>query len=241
MKYGWIKDAVDERDHKMKLAAPDDLVLPDAHDLTAAFPPPMDQGQYGTCTAHGVTAALRYNLINRDLADLPLSRAQVYWDSGVIEGNTADVGRQIRDVIKAVASRGAAMEKLWGYEKIGVQPDESIYVDALRHEALEYASVDADRASINAAIFVGHPIIIGIPVFKQFESDEAAATGVIVMPGALDTEIGAHCMLLGGYDPQHDTVLNSWGPSWGFGGYCRLPRGYVEKYGSDLWTIYADN
>lgn len=228
----------------MKLAAPGllaGLVLPASHDLTGAFPPPMNQGPYGTCTAHGVTAALRYNLINRDAPDVELSRAQLYWDSGVLEGDTSDVGRQIRDVIKAAASKGAAREELWGYDKVGQEPPAEIYADALRHAALGYARVETDRESINTAIFIGHPVIIGIPVFKSFESEEVAATGRVPMPRAGETEIGGHCMLLGGYDPESDLVLNSWGPEWGAGGYCYLPRGYVEKHGSDLWTIITGN
>ena len=245
--YGYIRDARDDRDHKLTLAAPGgELLVPDAHDLTAMFPPVMDQGQFGTCTAHGVTAAIRYNLINSDRGDVPLSRAQLYWDSGVIEGNTSDVGRQIRDVIKAIATKGAAREELWGYDKVGLQPPPELYADAIKHEALEYCRIvnaagEIDRASINTAIFVGHPVIIGIPVYKAFESDEVAETGIVPMPGALETEIGMHCMLMGGYDLQHDRVMNSWSASWGQAGYCSLPRGYLEKYGSDFWTILADN
>lgn len=241
-KYGWIKDAPDNRDHKFKLPAPgNELVMPETHDLTGFFPPVMNQGQFGTCTAHGVTAAFRYNRINNDYEDIPLSRAQLYWDSGVIGGDTNDTGRQIRDVIKSITSKGVAREELWGYEKVGVEPPPSIYEDARSHFATEYQRVDVDRISINTAIFIGHPVIIGIPVYKQFESDEAAATGVIRMPSFGDTEIGEHCMLLGGYSPGADRVMNSWGTGWGDAGYCSLPRGYVEKYGSDLWTIFMDN
>jgi C1A family cysteine protease len=238
--YGYIKDEPDERDHMM-LAAPPSLVVPDAHDLTAAFCPVMDQGQYGSCTAHGVTAAIRYNLINSDRGDIPLSRSQLYWDSGALEGNTGDVGRQIRDVIATVAAKGTAREELWGYDKIGQQPTPDVYADAIKHEALEYQRVTVDRASINTAIFVGHPIVIGIPVFKAFESDEVAATGRVPMPAFGETEIGSHCMLMGGYDPAWDKIMNSWSETWGAAGYCFLPRGYLEKYGSDLWSVLMDN
>lgn len=234
MKYGWKRDAPDGRDHKLMVAR-DGLVLPTAHDLTAAFPPPMDQGQWGTCTAHGVTAALRYNLINTDRPDAQLSRAQLYWESGIIEGDTGDNGRQIRDVIKAAAA-GVAAEGDWDYFRVGHAPPR---LEAVCR-ATEYMRVGSDRQAINTAIFVGHPVVIGVTVFKSFESEEVAATGRVPMPKHGESEVGGHCMLLGGYDEQYDLVLNSWGPAWGSGGYCYLPRGYVEKYGSDLWTIYSD-
>jgi C1A family cysteine protease len=237
--YGCLLDIEDERDKKylFRVAAPDLLVLTSSHALSPWFPPAMNQGQYGTCTAHGATAALRYDLIVNDLPDLLLSRSQPYWDAGVIEGDTADVGRQIRDMLKAIAAKGACLESEWGYDMVGHEPPQEVYSSALRHAAIEYCRVPVDRASINTAIYVGHPVIIGVPVFASFESDEVAETGFVPMPKANETEVGMHCMLMGDYDPQYDNVLNSWGAGWGQAGYCKLPRGYLEKYGSDFWTI----
>lgn len=236
--YGYVRDDEDARDHKFGVSYTD-LVLPVAHDLTGAFPQPMDQGQASTCTVHAATAALRYNWINNDLPDLPLSRSQLYQDAGLIEGDTSDVGRQIRDVVAAMANKGVAREELWGYDKIGQTPPPEVYADALNHVALEYQRVLVDRQSINTAIFLGHPVIIGIPVFKQFESEEAAETGIIAMPGALDTEIGMHSMLHGAFGSR-DKVLNSWSLNWGDRGYAYFPNEYIPKLGSDLWTVFIN-
>jgi len=244
--YGCVRDQDDPRDH---LFSPRQvpLIVPLSHDLTPWLPDAMDQGPYGTCTAHGVTAAIRYNLINSDLPDVVLSRSQPYWDAGVLEGNTGDCGRQIRDVIKAVATRGAALESSWGYDRLLQPPPPEVYQDALRHRALEYCRVGTDRASINSTIFLGRPVVIGVPVFAAFESDQVSETGLVPMPRALETKVGMHCMLLAGYAPDHDVVLNSWGSQWGCRdslgrrGYCKLPRGYLEKHGSDFWTILMDN
>jgi Papain family cysteine protease len=236
--YGCIRDDEDDgRDHKFSVAAPDPLVLTNSHALSQWFPPPLNQGSYGTCTAHGTTAALRYDLIVNDLPDLLLSRSQPYWDAGVIEGDTGDVGRQIRDMLTAIATKGAALESDWGYDKIGQQPPPEVYASALKHLAIEYCRVPVDRLSINTAIFVGHPVIIGVPVFQSFESDEVAETGFVPMPKTGEMEVGLHCMLLGDYDPEYDTILNSWGADWGQSGFCKIPRGYLEKYGSDFWAI----
>lgn len=238
--YGYRRDDLDGRDHLFKAARHDGLVIPREHNLTAAFPPPMNQGQYGTCTAHAVVAAVRYNLINTGRPDVDLSRSQLYWDAGVAEGNTDDVGRQIRNVIKVAATNGIALDEVWPSSNVGCDPPPEVYADALKHEALEYCRVETDREAINTALFVGHPVIIGIPVFKQFESDEAAATGNVTMPKAFETEVGMHAMLLGAYG-AYDTVLNSWGADWGHNGYCYIANGYLEKYGSDFWTILMDN
>lgn len=241
MFYGRIKDTRDDRDHKFSLASPvTPLIVPDAHTLKPWLPPPMNQKQNSTCTVHGTTAAYRYEWLNNDLPDLELSRAQLYQDAGVIEGNTGDVGRQIRDVVKALATTGVAAESLWPYENVGQPVPENVRVDAATRTIREYAKVGTDRRSINTAIFIGHPVIIGVSVFKQFESEEAYETGFIRMPSFGETEVGEHCMLLAGYDPQRDEVLNSWGFTWGQEGYASFPRGYLEKYGSDFWTIFKD-
>lgn len=243
--YGCIPDKPDDRDHKFKAAAPvvDDLVLPNAHDLTAMFPPVMDQGPYGSCTAHAVTAAYRYNLINNDLPDLPLSRAQLYWDSGILEGNTGDVGRQIRDVVKSLATKGVAREELWGYDKIGQAPPSEIYLDAANQVALEYQRVAVDRESINTTMYIGHPLIVGVDVYSAFESDEVAETGIVPMPKFGQTPISAHSVLVGAFDLAWDTFQNSWNTWWGLPGkkgFGKFPRGYLEKCGSDFWTLFIN-
>lgn len=241
--YGCLPDQPDDRDRKFGAIAPDGLVLTNAHDLTAMFPPVMDQGPYGSCTAHGTTAAYRYNLINTDRADVPLSRAQLYWDAGVLEGDTSDSGRQIRDAVKTITVNGVAVEELWGYDKIGLKPPLEVYLDAENQMALEYVRVDVNRRAINTAIYIGHPIIVGFDVFAEFESDEVASTGIVPMPHAGQTPVAAHCVLVGAYDPQWDTFLNSWDTWWGLPekkGYGKFPRGYLERYGSDFWTIFID-
>lgn len=243
MKYGCLPDYPDDRDHKFSLSAPGQLVTPLAHDLTGAFPPVMDQGPYSSCTAHSATAAYRYNLLNADRPDVVLSRAQLYWDSGLLENNTGDVGRQIRDVVKSMATKGVAREELWGYERIGEEPTLDVYADALNHMALEYQRVEPNRRAINEAIFIGHPIIVGVNVYQEFESDEVAATGVVPMPKPFATPIAAHSVLVGAYDGGHDTFLNSWNTWWGLPdkkGYGKFVRGYLEREGSDFWTLFIN-
>jgi len=36
-------------------------------------------------------------------------------------------------------------------------------------------------------------------------------------------------------------VANSWGTGWGHEGDCYIPAAYLEKYGSDFWTIATNN
>jgi hypothetical protein len=111
--YGCHPDGRDDRDRNFMLSwferpAAAWSVPSGPIDLFPWFPPVMYQGQIGSCTTHGVTTALRFNMIDNQLPDVPLSRAQLYYDAGMLEGNTADVGRQIRDVVKVAATQGVA-------------------------------------------------------------------------------------------------------------------------------------
>jgi C1A family cysteine protease len=61
--HAWLgcrRDARDPRDHRFVPAPSTLAALPAAVDLRAHCPPVMDQGELGSCTAHGITGALRY-------------------------------------------------------------------------------------------------------------------------------------------------------------------------------------
>jgi C1A family cysteine protease len=246
-RYGYKPDAPDERDHKFALSwfnpvryMPESM-LPKAVDLRSSMPPVMDQGSLGSCTAHGVTAALRYNLKNNDLPDVELSRLQLYYDSRALEGDIdRDDGAQIRNVIKC-AAKGVGRESLWPYDqtKWSQRPAQAVYDDAPHFEAIDYQRVETTSRALKTALYVGRPVVIGVTIFASFESEQVALTGVVPMPGR-ESEVGGHCMIVCGYTPENFIVRNSWGSGWGALGDAFISGAYLEKYGSDFWTINAN-
>jgi len=49
-------------------------------------------------------------------------------------------------------------------------------------------------------------------------------------------------MLFCGYDASNLWLVNSWGTSWGFNGFARLPNKYITNaVASDFWTIIAES
>jgi hypothetical protein len=249
--YGCHPDGEDGRDRNFMLSwfqrrpAAAWFVPSGPIDLFPWFPPVMYQGPEGTCTVHGVTTALRFNLIDNNLPDVPLSRAQLYYDAGLLEGNTADVGRQIRDVVKVAATQGVAPEAMWGYDKWDQAPTDEVHAAAKAIEAIEYQRVDISLEALRTALYVGRPVIIGIDVYPQFESDEAAATGIIRTPQRfVETPIARHCMAIGsnGVMPGYSGVRNSWGLDWGKGGNCFIADDYLgsPSFGADYWAIFQN-
>jgi C1A family cysteine protease len=204
----------------------------------------MDQGDVGACSAHAITAALRFILIKQGKPDIALSRLQLYYDERVVEGTVAsDAGAELRNGLKCAAKLGVAHEPLWPYNplKFKSKPTKRVYADALKFTALTYERVEVNVAHIKAALASGFPVIIGISIFDAFESDAVAQTAMVPMPAPTDAPLGGHAMLAVGYGqkPGCFTVLNSWNTDWGDKGYCYIPEAYLgdTDLGSDYWTI----
>jgi len=243
--YGYIPDTPDDRDHawheteagKLALAAP----LPPSVSLRHACPPVYNQGQLGSCTGNGVAGALEFEQIRQGEPRVTPSRLFIYYEERVIEDTVMDdSGAQIRDGLKVVATKGAPPETDWPYNtaRFAQKPPASAYADAAKHKAIKYARVQPDLNHIKAALAAGTPVVFGMPVYESFESEEVAETGIVPMPEPGEEILGGHCMVLTGYS-DHTRRLgdrNSWGTSWGSGGYCTLPYEMVSMF-SDLWTI----
>jgi C1A family cysteine protease len=243
--YGYRRDVKDARDHMYEGRG---TALPASVDLRPHCPPVMDQGQLGSCTAHGITGALRYLILKAGQRDFDMSRLQLYYDERVIEGSVKeDAGAEIRDGIKSAAKIGLAHEKLWPYniKKFASKPTARVYTDAAKFRALTYKRVNVDIMQMKSVLASGFPIVIGFSVFESFESDAATRTGVIPMPD-LNREqlLGGHCTYVVGYGQKEGyfTVRNSWNTDWGDKGDCYMPEGYIgsSSFGSDYWVIQSD-
>jgi C1A family cysteine protease len=240
--YGFRRDQKDARDHMFHPTA---ARLPAVVDLRPHCPPVMDQGELGSCTAHGITGALRYELLANGKPDIPLSRLQLYYDERAAEGTVkSDAGAEIRDGIKSAEKIGVAHEALWPYaiKKFATKPAAKVYRDALTFRALSYERVPVNATSLRQALASGHPVVIGVTLYDSFESDDVARSGMLPMPKLRrEKMIGGHCMLTVGYGqrPGCFTVRNSWAADWGDKGDVYMPEEYLgsPRYGSDYWII----
>lgn len=240
---GWYGCRRDTRDARDIVFRPRAIRLPDRVDLRPNMPPVMDQGNIGSCTAHGITAALRYLRLSAGKPDVPFSRLQLYYDERVIEGTVGeDAGAEIRDGIKCAAKIGVARETMWSYDpsRFRDKPTPPVYGDARAYKSLAYERVPVSVSALKQALARKLPVIIGVSVYESFESKAVEKSGVVPMPN-LKREglVGAHCMLVVGYGqrPGCFTVRNSWGADWGDHGDCYLHEAYIgsDKYGADYW------
>jgi C1A family cysteine protease len=243
--YGWIPDLPDQRDLVYRAPFAQIGPLPPKVDLRAGCPPVYDQKQLGSCTANAIAAALEFNQMKQQMADVFVpSRLFIYYNERAIEGTIReDSGAMIRDGIKAVAKRGAPHETLWPYDvaKFRTAPGKAAVADAKKHPAVLYQRVTRDLRQIRGCLAAGFPFVFGFSVYASFESDAVARTGNAPMPVPNEKLLGGHAVLAVGYDnpKARFIVRNSWGTGWGMKGYFTMPYKYLldGNLSDDFWTI----
>ena len=243
-RYGWKPDLPDVRDRMFQFLHV--AGLPASVDLRAFCPALYDQGQLGSCTANALCGSLEVLERIDGVKDCPMSRLFVYYNERAMEHTIGqDSGAQIRDGIKTLVKQGACQESLWPYDitKFTLKPPATAYSNGLNHQILSYARIDSLLA-LRYCLAGGYPVVFGFTVYESFESQKVALSGNVPMPQPGERVLGGHAVLAVGYDDTTNRVLvrNSWGASWGMGGYFWLPYNYVgnRALADDFWTIRKD-
>ncbi|MDQ7096922.1 C1 family peptidase [Desulfosporosinus sp. PR] len=240
------QDKVDERDksfhailNKLK------IVLPKVVDLRNGCSPVVDQGELGSCTANAIASGFREYLEIQAGKLTALSRLWLYWEERKLEGTVDDdAGASIRDGMKILHKYGCPPEIDWPYDisKFSQTPPTESFADAARYKIKEYHRVSS-LIALKTALAEGYPVVIGIKIYENFESDQVAQTGIIPLPKQGEQYLGGHAVLAVGYkdDAQikdEGVVIcrNSWGENWGDHGYFYLPYHYFDDNVLDMWT-----
>ncbi len=201
----------------------------------------QSQSDLGSCTAQAIVAAYEI-LLKREYPSefAELSPLFVYYNTRM-EDNTIneDTGAYLRDAIKALGRYGVCTEEAWPYDtsKFNVKPSRDAYISADKYRIKEYrrlTSID----NILDALSNEHPVITGIMVYSSFEQITNESV-ILSMPHDLEKELGAHALLLVGYDLSKRQFLaqNSFGSRWGDNGYFWIPFSYLEQELTDAWIF----
>lgn len=240
-KYGWVKDRPDERDLCYAKAQPH-YSFPASVDLRDNMPPIWDQGQLGSCTSFGIARSLQYAQNKAGLPSFEPSHLFIYYNERWEEGTISqDSGAAIRDGIKSCNVYGFAPESLWPYDinKFTEKPPQTAYDAATKDRIHFYASIDNSNINnVKLALVHQYPVVFGFTVYQNFEDYQAGQ--VLTLPTNLDP-LGGHCTCIAGYDDGKNAFLvaNSWGTSWGDGGYFWISYDYIANTEacSDFWVI----
>jgi C1A family cysteine protease len=246
---GWKKDLPDHRDRSFKL-----------HDKNLVTPLPsksivpytdvikvLDQGNLGSCVAHGTLFCMGYLLLHLGKSYNQLSRLFTYYMTRVryeFVDPSEDSGCQVRSAIKCLNALGSCKETLWPYDETTymIKPNAGATKEASTHQLLAYSRIDG-LAQLKAAIAKGFAVVGGFTCYESIDSAYTNSTGVISLPKNDETTVGGHCVAFIGYDDEKKLIRfrNSWSDNWGDHGDGYLPYDFITSgLADDLWIITAE-
>lgn len=206
------------------------------------------QGSIGSCSSHAIASA--YEIELRRTGVEPFfsgSELFLYWTSRDVTGMTgADKGIYLRDGLKALTSKGLCHEKFWVYNVNNVFVKPPVIPAFWSAELMAkgnktsikgyYRVLSVDE--VKDAIREGHPVIGGFKIYADFKT-KTYQDGLVRIPVDYSKYIGGHALLITGMNEEKKQfeVLNSWGRTFGIGGYCFMPYSYFEKALLDAWII----
>ena len=195
----------------------------------------------GSCVGNAITNC--YELQVKQLyldTFVDLSRLFVYYNARLLDGTIdTDVGTTIRSGIRAGNHFGLCTEDLWPYDiaKFSTRPTPECYRDGSTRTITQYQSL-AGLEDIIDCLNSGNPAVIGTHLYESFMSLDKD-NPIVVFPGHDDQYIGAHAMVILGYDLNTKQLLakNSFGVDWGENGYCYIPFYYAQKEFFERWMF----
>ncbi len=104
-----------------------------------------------------------------------------------------------------------------------------------------YKYLDNDVQQLKCALHYGLLIVIGIPIFSNFDAIKTIETGKLLLPKDTDIYVDYHCVLIVGFNDNNNEfiVKYDWGEEWGDNDYCYIPYDYIIKHVNDIWMLYT--
>ena len=236
-------DKADHRDYKYQLTL---TTTPNKIDLRPYCSTIENQSVLGSCTGQAIAGAIEL-LNKRNGKPTDVSRLFIYYYERLLIGTVNyDSGAYIRDGIKATNKYGTSLESYWPYDirKFKQEPISEAKNDALKRKVTLYEKI-ADLDGCIDALANGYPVIIGFNVYTSFMLSSVAKTGNMLYPNTKREELlGGHAVLLVGYNKTKKVFIarNSWGTTWGDGGYFYMPFEVISPdMSSDYWIIKSVN
>lgn len=209
------------------------------------LPPPQDQMDMSACAVNACAAALNFLYAHLGVKLFHASRMFLYYNTRRYIMKLArldvDSGCNLRDVCCAASTFGVCDETQWPYQRkrLGTQPPSALYKAAADMPTSTHRKVTQRLHHILACLLNNQPIVMGMSLFSNIKTIHK--DGILAMPSEGDVALGAHAVLLCGYDlaEQRFIVQNCWGNNWANRGFFEVPIDFVlnTAYCWDLWTV----
>lgn len=201
-----------------------------------------NQRRMGSCVAFGGQTGLEV-AFKRAGITINLSPMDLYYHVQKYAGTlgTADGGRpdQLGEIVK---NHGVCLEQTWPYQEylLGIQPSLAARQEAkalFPDGTVEYQQLNGLRG-IKQALNKGQPVYLGMAIQDSFHRLQGKNWRLHEWDVTQPTT-ALHLVCAIGYDENYGRILteNSWGPSWGDGGYFGIPYDYVGKSVISAYTF----
>jgi len=235
--------------------------LPASVDLRRWCTPVEDQGELGSCTANAGAGMVEYYERRAFGKHIDASRLFLYKATRHLAELQGDSGAFIRSTMGALVLFGVPPEKYWPYTdktpEFDKEPNAFCYSFAENYKGIKYFRHDSSGLSaketldsVRRSLVASVPAMFGFTVYSSI--DQAGRTGKIPFPTSNERVVGGHAIVAIGYDDKLEIrnsdgdvstrgallIRNSWGESWGDGGYGWLPYDYLLKeIAADFWSM----
>ena len=233
--------------------------IPLVCDLRAYDGPIKDQQNLGSCTGHAFASTIEW-IFRKYYGKKPILSPLFVYSLELIADNNFpnDDGSDGATGCAVVVHNGCCEDSLYpdASQKI-MHPTPEMLANAAQWKLMGKGGDGAYhglRGSQTALSVLGDsvpwPVQMGFTVYSSFESDEVAKTG-IYNPVTNEQVLGGHEVKLSGYDigatptlrpancPPAVLVQNSWGESWGIGGYFWAALPVLDDSQTDLKIVHA--
>jgi len=201
--------------------------------------PILNQGREGACTGFGLAAVCNYLLGTRTFGARreQVSPRMLYemakrydeWRGDDYDGSSA------RGAMKGWHKHGVCAEKLWPYTEtsdVGGINDKRAK-DAVNRPLGAYFRVNhRDIVAMHAALAEVGILYVTATVHSGWDEVDRK-TGIIRYRRGIT---GGHAFAIVGFDADGFWIQNSWGPSWGRGGFAQVSYEDWLANGFDCWV-----
>jgi len=243
-----LPDSIDLRD---LVYQPSLLSVPPALVNCGRVPEILDQGQEGACTGFALAAVANF-LLHQQGQSRRVSPRMLYelarrydeWPGEWYEGSSA------RGAMKGWLRHGVCQRSLWSDKQTGTKHmTQSVASDAMRcpggayyrvnhrqvrdmHAALTEVGILYATLMVHDGWFKPGPETTTID-YVDAGKKKSIKLPIIMRKGRAD---GGHAIAIVGYAEHGFIIQNSWGPSWGSGGFALLPYEDYMLHATDVWV-----
>jgi hypothetical protein len=243
-------DAIDLRDWEYRpniaLAPPDTLFPNDPRAV-------KQQGDSNACTGFALATVIEYLLERSPRPAEEISGFMLYsmarrYDEWA-EDDTADSGSSLRGALKGWGRHGASASRLWTKLRMPAAsnvPDEDWWLDAVKRPIGAYYRIAPENVrDIHVALKEVGAVYASALTHRGWDElagrkRTPAPTSVEAIP-VIEEHRGAadqgHAFAIVGYTRRGFIVQNSWGMTWGRGGFAVLPYTDWLRNAMDCWVV----